>query len=71
MHPVKISRLSLSRALEIKNELITDGLILYDDFTWRWLPHIAYSDYTATSPNCVEFEFCKPAVATFYQLKWT
>lgn len=71
MHRVVLQHLNPMRGVELKNQLIADGLVHHQDFEWAY--HAAHYDndgYTAVTPRQVVFEFTDPATATFYQLKW-
>lgn len=57
--------------VELKNQLIEDGLVHHQDFEWSY--HAAHYDndgFSAVTPRMVIFEFCDSALATFYSLKW-
>ena len=42
-----------------------------DDFTWKYVPS-QWDNFTGVvGTRYVEFYFRDPAMATFYQLKWT
>lgn len=71
MTPVKIFHVSAAVALELKYQLIANGLIIGQDF--EWLYHQAeYDNFSnhAVIPRHVEFRFRDPVLATYYQLKW-
>ena len=63
MHPMA--------GVELKNQLIADGLAHHQDFEWSY--HAAQYDndgFSAVAPRRVIFEFRDATLATFYQLKW-
>lgn len=60
----------VSRALEMVAELRQSGLIMDQDFVWRFEKG-DYNDSNEFMPPSVTFEFQDPALATFYQLKWS
>ena len=59
------------RALEYKRQLDADGLVVNQDYTWRYQKPV-YNDFAWTDSEVsnVTFTFQNPALATFYQLKW-
>ena len=59
-------------ALDMKHELERAGLVMNQDFSWafqqaRW----DNFSHEPSQPRYVKFEFVNPAMATYYQLKWT
>ncbi len=71
MHRIRIDHISPNDAIELKNQLLTAGLAMNDDFTWKYTQAQYNNDgYTAVSPKQVVFEFRDPSLATFYKLKW-
>jgi hypothetical protein len=70
MHTVKVYNIAVFDALDLKDQLIKDGLVNDQDFEWAWIT----ADYDAIQgwirQKHAEFRFRDPAVATFYQLKW-
>ena len=70
MHTVRVDNIEVFDAIDLKNRLIHDGLVLEQDFEWAWIT----ADYAIqgwTRQKHAEFRFRDPALATFYQLKWT
>lgn len=60
-------------AIGLKYELEKAGLLDKRDFTWSYRP-IKYDDGWSSEISYrsqVAFEFVNPALASFYQLKWT
>ncbi len=59
------------QALAYKHQLDLDGLIVNQDYTWRYQQPV-YNDFAWTDSEVsnVTFTFQNPALATFYQLKW-
>ena len=66
---VIIEHCGVSHALELKNELLADGLVMNQDFVWAWRPS-RWDNFTGSEPSCVVFDFLDPALATFYRLRW-
>ena len=70
MHTVRVYNIAVFDALDLKDQLIKDGLVNDQDFEWAWIT----ADYDTiqgwTRQKHAEFRFRDPAVATFYQLKW-
>lgn len=69
MHPVRIAGITVTQALDFKQELMTAGLIMDHDFVWRYFQS-NHETWTQYHPSSVVFEFRDPAMATFYNLKW-
>jgi hypothetical protein len=58
--------MSPQQGLDLKSQLEQSGLIQGYDFTWTYVPP------NDTKPHrTVIFHFQDPALATFYQLKWS
>lgn len=77
MYPVRVPLVqggyqSGSRALEMVSQLRQSGLIIDQDFVWRFEKGHGKDDSNMffVTPS-VTFEFQDPALATFYQLKWS
>ncbi len=59
-------------AIELKDQLLSDGLVIDRDFVWKYTQAQYDNDgCTYVAPKQVTFEFQDPAMATFYQLKWS
>ena len=72
MDKVIINHVSPAEAIELKNQLLSAGLVMNRDFEWRWNPATYDNDgYSAVTPALVYFKFSDAAIATFYKLKWT
>lgn len=71
MHSVIILHIAVYNAIDLKNRLIQDGLVMDQDFEWAWIT----AEWNATQgwirQKHAEFIFKDPALATFYQLKWS
>ena len=58
-------------AVELKDQLIRDGLVINKDFEWVYAPATYDNDgFTPVTPKQAVFSFTDPSLATFYQLKW-
>lgn len=51
-------------------ELADHGLVMDQDYTWRYHPRIS-SAWDDESDSYTEVEFSNPALATYYQLRWS
>jgi hypothetical protein len=70
MHTVRVYNIEVYDAIDLKNQLITAGLVVDQDFEWAWIT-ADYDQITGwTRKKHAEFRFWDPAMATFYQLKW-
>ena len=71
MHTVRVHNIEVYDAIDLKNRLIQDGLVMDQDFKWAWIT-AEYNDVEGwTRQKHAEFEFRDPALATIYQLKWS
>jgi hypothetical protein len=58
-------------AIELKNQLLSAGLIIDKDFVWEYRQATYDNDgFTPVDPKQATFSFFEPSMATFYQLKW-
>lgn len=66
--PVRNAR----EAMDFLDLVKQHGLIIEQDFSWSFVPskYDGYNEDTHTQP-LVEFMFRDPAIATFFQIKWT
>ena len=70
MHTVRVYNIEVFDAIDLKDQLITAGLVVDQDFEWAWIT-ADYDQFTGwTRKKHAEFRFRDPAMATFYQLKW-
>lgn len=70
-HKVVIEHIQPIEAVERKNQLLKDGLVLDQDFVWEYKPATYDNDgYSAVTPKQATFRFINPSLATFYKLKW-
>ena len=60
------------RALALKHQLDLDGLIVNQDYEWRYQKPV-YDEFAWTDSEVshVTFTFRNASLATFYQLKWS
>jgi hypothetical protein len=70
MNRVQLPGEQVLDALDLKSQLEAAGLRINHDFEWAWHPG-RWDNMTGNTPGFVEFWFRDPALATFYQLKWT
>lgn len=74
MHQVILHNLPIVQVLELRDKLLTAGLVQDQDFVWHYHPSQWHNEPGSMSyraqPPYVVFEFEDPAMATFYQLKW-
>lgn len=71
-HRVVIEHLFPIEAVDRKNQLLKDGLVLNHDFDWAYSPATYDNDgYSAVTPRQATFRFATASLATFYKLKWT
>jgi len=58
-------------AIELKNQLISDGLIMHRDFEWHYSAG-SWHDWpeAPATASSVVFRFQDAAMATFYSLVW-
>jgi hypothetical protein len=71
MHTVRVDNIEVFDAIDLKNQLHLAGLVIEQDFEWAWIT-ADYDQFTGwTRKKHAEFRFADPALATFYQLKWT
>jgi hypothetical protein len=69
MNRILLEHISASEAIDFKNQLVRDGLIQDQDFSWAY--HRAFNDnFSSEIPKHATFDFVDGATATFYQLKW-
>jgi len=59
------------QALALKHQLDVDGLVVNQDYTWRYQKPV-YDEFawTDSEVSSVTFTFKQASMATFYQLKW-
>jgi len=70
MYRVVISNIAVIEALWLKDQLVQTGLIMDVDFEWEYHPP-QWDGFTQERPRHTVFSFRDPALATFYQLKWS
>lgn len=70
-HMVVIKHITPNDAIDRKNQLLKDGLVIDQDFVWEYQQASYDNDgFSAVSPKQVTFKFIDPSLATFYKLKW-
>lgn len=72
MNIVTLTEISAYDALARKRDLDDAGLIFNQDYTWKYQP-VKYSSWGCEpkDQSQVVFEFVNPALASFYQIKWS
>ena len=68
MHRVILSNIEPTKALDFKDQLVRDGLVMHKDFDWEY--HPSWDGFSQELPRHVVFRFRNAVHATFYQLKW-
>ena len=71
VNTIRIKVKSSPQAFLLKDQLLADGLVWRDDFTWKYNPANTNYDYENNIPASVEFTFTDAKLATYYRLKWT
>ena len=72
MHRVVFEHMTPMRGVDLKNQLIADGLVHHAHFEWSYhSPKYDNDGFSEVAPRMVIFEFYDAATATFYQLKWS
>jgi hypothetical protein len=71
MHSVIIRHVTPLDAVDMKLQLLQAGLVLDRDFSWKFFPNQWDSFSGVVGTRYAEFQFQDPALATFYQLKWS
>ena len=69
---IRIDVPSSPQAFALKEQLLADGLVWSQDFTWRYNPN--ENDYWESAEQTsawVEFTFKDEQLATYYRMKWT
>jgi hypothetical protein len=71
MHTVRIEHIGPVEAIELKNQLLKDGLSINQDFVWEYNQARYDNDgFSAVAPKQATYKFFDASLATFYQLKW-
>jgi hypothetical protein len=68
---VIIHDIPANQAIELKHQLIDDGLQLVIDFTWEYTPS-KYSGWSGDDQehSYAKYIFVNDSLASFYRLKW-
>ena len=69
MHRITIRDIDAGRAIDYKNQLLSDGLSLVQDFTWEYCPSV-HEAFDMKAVRHANYDFLNKSMATFYQLKW-
>ena len=67
---VTIKNATADEAIRLKDQLVQDGLIQGQDFSWAWDNQQRHPPVTYPVARVAHFDFADAALATFYQLKW-
>ena len=67
---ITIKHATPDKAIMLKYQLLQAGLIQGKDFEWSWAKLQDPNDWNPVI-RVAHFDFVNPALATFYQLKWT
>ena len=67
---IRIDVPSSPQAFAYKEQLLADGLVWSQDFTWRYNPAKNGWDYENDVSAWVEFTFRDESLATYYRMKW-
>ena len=70
LNTVRIDVASSIGAFSLKDQLLSDGLVWWNDFTWRYHPSDSNWDYDMRRSAYVEFTFKDEQLATYYRMKW-
>jgi len=68
---VTIKNATADEAIRLKDQLVQDGLIQGQDFSWAWDNQQRHPPVAYPVARVAYFDFADAALATFYQLKWT
>lgn len=68
-HDVVVEHTPAMKAIELKNEIVNDGLVHGIDFEWRWTSS-TWDSAVGYNPSATRFSFREESMATFYRLKW-
>jgi hypothetical protein len=72
MYTVELLDLAPLDGILRKNQLLADGLVIDQDFVWRYqATQYDTGGNTVLTQRSVTFDFTDGATATFYRLKWT
>lgn len=68
-HDIVVEHTPASLAIDMKNQLVEDGLVSGVDFEWRWTGS-TWDASVGHNPSATRFSFRDESMATFYRLKW-
>ena len=68
---IRILVKNAQQAMDLKDQVVSHGLILHEDFSWEYRPdpYDGYDDSSHAHPE-VRFVFCDPAQETFFRMKF-
>jgi hypothetical protein len=66
---VTVKNATADHAIRLKYQLVQDGLIQGQDFSWTWDRPQDHNNWYPVE-RAAHFDFADAATATFYQLKW-
>ena len=66
---VTIKNATADEAIKLKYQLVQDGLVQGQDFSWAWDKQQDHNNWYPVD-RAAHFDFADAAMATFYQLKW-
>jgi len=70
MYEVKLLNISAMTGVDIKYQLMSQGLVMDQDFTWEFHQALYETDSNQAVPQHAIFKFRDAATATYYRLKW-
>ena len=72
MFAVVIENVDANQAIDMKNQLLKDGLMINQDFTWHY-QQARWDNFSQDSvvTKHVRFSFAQEYLAVFYRLKWS
>ena len=70
LNRVTIKNATADDAIRLKYQLVQDGLIQGQDFSWAWDNQQRHPPVAYPVVRVAHFDFVNPVLATFYQLKW-
>lgn len=68
MCTIRIDHLTASEALSLNSDVQSAGLVVNQDYTWRYYPP---DNFATHEPSGVEFSFRQDSMASFFSIKWS